>query len=157
MSDAASSHEPADPDCASKGKAAAGGAGSIQRGELVGRPDLAPDSIEDLRQRQRALKISTRQVKKELKNKRRQKQRIVRRVASLGTQDIVQVLLDRGVQLRDAQAAADAQAVVGKEDGAGASDSKEAEQARVLDAGSGIGNGVRAREDSPFHANGDAE
>jgi dihydroxyacid dehydratase/phosphogluconate dehydratase len=32
-------------------------------------PAVVFDSIEDLRQRQRALKVSTRQVKKELKNK----------------------------------------------------------------------------------------
>ena len=48
-------------------------------------------------------------MKKELRNKRRQKQRIMRRVSALDTQDIVQVLLDRGVQLREAQEAEAAQ------------------------------------------------
>ena len=45
-------------------------------------------------------------MKKELKNKQRQKQRIMRRVFCLETRDIMQALLDRGLQLRDAQAAA---------------------------------------------------
>ena len=73
---------------------------------LVGQPDLPQDSIADLRARQRDLKQQVKTVKKELKNKKRQKQHIMRRVAALDTQDIVQVLLDRGVQLRGAQAAA---------------------------------------------------
>ena len=77
-------------------------------------------------------------------------------MASLGTQDIVQVLLDRGVQLRDAQAAADAQVVVGKEDADGACASKEAEQAAILDAAQEIENGAHAREGSPSHSNGNA-
>jgi hypothetical protein len=75
-------------------------------GALVGRPDLAQDSLADLRFRQRELKQQAKRVKKELKNKQRQKQRIMRRVSSLDTRDIVQVLLDRGLCLRDAQAAA---------------------------------------------------
>ena len=73
---------------------------------LVGRPDLPQDSIADLRASRRDLKQQAKTVKKELKNKKRQKQRIVRCVAALDTQDIVRALLDRGVQLREAQAAA---------------------------------------------------
>ena len=45
-------------------------------------------------------------MKRELKNKKRQKQRILRRVSRLATADIVQALLDRGVQLQEAAAAA---------------------------------------------------
>jgi hypothetical protein len=38
-------------------------------------------------------------VKRDLKNAERKKQRIMRRVGSLGNEDIVQVLLERGMQL----------------------------------------------------------
>ena len=64
---------------------------------LVGRLDLAQYSLADLRARQRDLKQQAKTVKKELKKKKRQKRRIVRCVAALDTQDIVQALLDRGV------------------------------------------------------------
>jgi len=58
-------------------------------------------------------------VKRELKNKKRQKQRILRRVSRLATADIVQALLDRGVQLQEAATAAAARAE--EETGAAAS------------------------------------
>jgi len=77
---------------------------------LMGRPDLAQDSLSDLRIRSGQLKQEAAQVKRELKNKKRQKQRILRRVSRLATADIVQALLDRGVQLQEAATAAAARA-----------------------------------------------
>lgn len=47
-------------------------------------------------------------MKRDLKNKKRQKQRILRRVSRLATADIVQALLDRGVALHEAVIAASA-------------------------------------------------
>ena len=73
-----------------------GGAASAEpsASRLMGRPDLAQDSLSDLRVRSRQLKQEAAQVKRELKNKKRQKQRILRRVSRLATADIVQALLD---------------------------------------------------------------
>lgn len=52
-------------------------------------------------------------VKRDLKNKKRQKARILRRVSRLATADIVQALLDRGVALHEAAAAESAAAASG--------------------------------------------
>ena len=43
-------------------------------------------------------------MKRDLKNAQRKKQRIMRRVGALGNEDIIQVLLERGMQLTGHQA-----------------------------------------------------
>ena len=66
---------------------------------LTGRPDLEADALQELRNRQRALKAEAKRVQTELKNKKRQKTRALRRCAALHTRDIVQVLLERGTMM----------------------------------------------------------
>ena len=81
------------------------------RGDVLsGRPDLATDSLADLRTQQRALKTEAKRVAADLRNKRRQKKRAMKRCATLDTRDLVQVLLDRGVQLQKDAAASSAAA-----------------------------------------------
>jgi len=83
---------------------------------ILGRPDLAQDSLTDLRLRSKQLKQEAAMVKRDLKNKKRQKARILRRVSRLATADIVQALLDRGVALREAASAESAAAASGSGD-----------------------------------------
>ena len=77
-----------------------GSPGAIHGDTLCGRPDLAEDSIQNPRLRQRSLKQEAAKLQRDLKNKKRQKQRIMRKVSRLATSDIVQALLDRGVELQ---------------------------------------------------------
>ena len=64
---------------------------------LTGRPDLEKDALKELRERQRALKSEAKRVATDLKNKKKQKKRALKKCAALDTRDIVQVLLERGV------------------------------------------------------------
>jgi hypothetical protein len=67
------------------------------RDVLTGRPDLEKDALKELRERQRMLKSEAKRVATDLRNKKKQKKRAMRRCATLQTRDIVQVLLERGV------------------------------------------------------------
>jgi hypothetical protein len=78
---------------------ASGSSGSDAAVDLAGRPDLEANALSALKERQRQLKSEAKRVQADLKNKRRQKKRALKRCAALETRDIVQVLLDRGVML----------------------------------------------------------
>ena len=67
---------------------------------LAGRPDLEKDALKELRARQRALKAEAKRVATDLKNKKKQKKRALKRCATLDARDIVQVLLERGIVLQ---------------------------------------------------------
>lgn len=66
---------------------------------LAGRPDLAKDALIDLKRHQAELKKESARLKRELKAKRRRKARLVRKVEALESEELVQVLLERGVKL----------------------------------------------------------
>ena len=118
-------------------------------GVLLGRPDLAQDSLQNLRDQQRSLRSEAKRVKRDLKNAQRKKQRIMRRVSSLGNEDIVQVLLERGMQLTGAEmlpaakakgkakAKAKAKAAAAPADGAAEGEVPEPDGAEHSDAGAG--------------------
>lgn len=67
---------------------------------LAGRPDLAGQALEELKQKQRQLKQETKRCRVELKNKKRQKKRALQKCQNLDTADLVQVIIDRGIELR---------------------------------------------------------
>ena len=92
------------------------GAAEGVRGEdvLAGRPDLATDSLADLRSKQRSLKTEAKRIATELRNKRRQQKRAIRRCSTLDTRDLVQVLLDRRAQLQREKEAASSAASSGQ-------------------------------------------
>lgn len=66
---------------------------------LAGRPDLEKDALQELRARQRALKTEAKRVAQDLKSKKKQKKRALKRCSVLDTRDIVQVSLERGVAM----------------------------------------------------------
>jgi len=82
------------------GAAAPSLANDRDTGVLAGRPDLEKDALKELRDRQRALKSEAKRVATDLKNKKKQKKRAMKRCATLGTRDLVQVLLERGVVMQ---------------------------------------------------------
>ena len=87
------------------GAAAPSLANDRDTGVLAGRPDLEKDALKELRDRQRALKSEAKRVATDLKNKKKQKKRAMKRCATLGTRDLVQVLLERGVVMQSAPSA----------------------------------------------------
>ena len=84
------------------GAAAPNLANDRETGVLAGRPDLEKDALKELRDRQRALKNEAKRVAADLKNKKKQKKRAMKRCSTLGTRDLVQVLLERGVVMQSA-------------------------------------------------------
>ncbi len=65
----------------------------------AGRPDLSADEITRLRERQRELKQEQRRVKNEMKNKKRRRARVIARLRHLDTASVMQVLLERGLDV----------------------------------------------------------
>lgn len=99
--------EPAEPSAAdSRG---APGSGDVDEDEpaeevvgddVVGfNPTLHADCIAQLRRRQQLLKQEQAKIRNEMRLKQRKRQRIVRRMKNLDTGSVLQVLLERGVDL----------------------------------------------------------
>ena len=99
-----------------RGVADAGGAGAAARGEPeaeeeeggldvgvidgpLARADLSQDAITDLRARHKQLKAEQKRVRQEMKNKARKRQRVLARMRHIDTASVMQVLLERGVNL----------------------------------------------------------
>ena len=71
-----------------------------------GRPDLSQDEIARLRQRAKELKTEARKVKNDMKNKKRRRARVINRLRHLDTASVLQVLMDRGLELSGGKPAA---------------------------------------------------
>ena len=61
--------------------------------------DLSQDAIADLRARHKQLKAEQKRVRQEMKNKARKRQRVMARMRHVDTASVLQVLLERGVNL----------------------------------------------------------
>jgi hypothetical protein len=69
----------------------------INGGFLDGRPDLSQDAIENLRAQHLRLKEQQKKVRRDMKNQKRMRSRIIKRVKHLDTASVLQVLIERGV------------------------------------------------------------
>jgi len=67
-----------------------------------GRPDLAQNTIEELRSRHRELKQQQEKVKSQLHNQKRKRARVLKRMRNLDTASVLQVLMDRGIDFTGA-------------------------------------------------------
>jgi len=115
---------------------------------LNGRPDLEKDALKELRERQRMLKSEAKRLATDLKNKKKQKKRALRRCATLQTRDIVQVLLERGVVIPTA----DSDAVSGGASSSGDHapvDAADMVQLAPAEDGSAIADEVAVVEPAP--------
>lgn len=73
-----------------------------------GRPDLSQDTIEELRSKNRALKLEQRKVRSQLKNQAKKRTRIMKKMRHLDTAAVLQVLMERGVDFSHAPGGASA-------------------------------------------------
>jgi hypothetical protein len=73
--------------------------GEVLHGPLAGRPDLSQDAIADLRAQHKQLRAQQKRIRAEMKNKARKRQRVLARMRHLDTAAVLQVLIERGVQL----------------------------------------------------------
>jgi hypothetical protein len=105
-----------------------------------GRPDLAQNTIEELRSRHRELKQQQRKVKSQLRNQKRKRARVLKRMRNLDTASVLQVLMDRGIDFSGAGS--------GGASGASASKCKPAPTASQPSA---------ARSSAPINLSGAAE
>ena len=71
-----------------------------------GRPDLSQDEITRLRKRAKELKNEARKVRNDMKNKKRRRARVINRLRHLDTASVLQVLMDRGLELSGGKPAA---------------------------------------------------
>ena len=94
------------------------GEGGPDDGRLVDGPlpraDLSQDAIADLRARHKQLKSEQKRVRQEMKNKARKRQRVLARMRHVDTASVLQVLIERGVNLNAAGPAAARPAVVAR-------------------------------------------
>ena len=98
---AAADSEP-EPEEAEGGLSAAGA--GVVHGPHRG-ADLSQDAIADLRARHKRLKAEQKRVRQEMKNKARKRQRVLARMRHVDAASVLQVLLERGVNLGDAAGA----------------------------------------------------
>ena len=68
-------------------------------GLVLGRPDLSQNTIEELRAKNRQLKKEQKMVKQQLTNQKRKRARVMKRMRNLDTASVLQVLMDRGIEL----------------------------------------------------------
>lgn len=73
---------------------------------FLGRPDLAQDTIEELRSKHRALKTEQKKVRAQLKNQAKKRTRIMKKMRHIDTATVLQMLMERGVDFRAPAAAA---------------------------------------------------
>jgi len=66
---------------------------------ILGRPNLSQNTIEELRARNRLLKKEQKMVKQQLSNQKRKRARVMKRMRNLDTTSVLQVLMDRGIDL----------------------------------------------------------
>jgi hypothetical protein len=71
-----------------------------------GRPDLSQNAIENLRLEHRRLREQQKKVRKDMKNQKRMRSRIIKRVKHLDTASVLQVLIERGVSFGSLKGAA---------------------------------------------------
>ena len=98
-----------DSDMADDGE---GGESDDGAGDLFdGRPDLSQNAIENLRAEHQRLKEQQKKVRRDMKNQKRVRSRIIKRMRHLDTASVLQVLIERGVNFGNVRGAAGVAAV----------------------------------------------